>query len=108
MYKAYEYPRMKNQCIEKTSSDIDYRLLFTDINSTADVWNILYDENDEEESFRSDHIDPVYTEYSKVFVMLYQIFGLKGREILILMIMSLVWGMYFIIPIKIIGNRSIF
>ena len=48
---------MKNQCTEKKTSDIDYKELLPDINSTASIWNISDDETDEEESLSKDHTD---------------------------------------------------
>ena len=40
----YYYPRIKNYCIEKTISTIDYNKLFPEINSTANIWEIYDDE----------------------------------------------------------------
>ena len=41
---------MTKQCIEKTKSDLDYQIVFHDISSPANTWNISDDESDEEES----------------------------------------------------------
>ena len=38
-------------------SDIDYQKLLPDINSTAGIWNMSDDGNDEEESLSKDHTD---------------------------------------------------
>ena len=38
---------MKNKCTEKTISDVDYKKLLPDINSTANIWNMSDDESDE-------------------------------------------------------------
>ena len=46
---------MTNQCIEKTISDVDYKKLLPDINSTTNIWIMSDDESDEEESLSNDH-----------------------------------------------------
>ena len=55
--------------------------MLTDINSTADVWNISDDEVDKEESLRTDHNDYVHTDYSENIALLYQIFVLMESNI---------------------------
>ena len=41
---------MKNQCIEKTKSDLDYQRVFPEISSPANICNMSDDKSDEEES----------------------------------------------------------
>ena len=48
---------MTKQCIEGKISDIGYKKLHPDINSTANIWNMYDDESDEEESLSNDHTD---------------------------------------------------
>ena len=55
----YYYSRMTKQCIEKQISDIYYKKLIPDINSTANIWNMSDDEIDEE-----DFLSNNYTDYS--------------------------------------------
>ena len=50
MENFYYYSRMTNQCIEKTKPDLDYQRLFPDISSPSNIWNMSYDESNEEES----------------------------------------------------------
>ena len=49
MEKVYQYYRIKKQNIDKTSSNIDIKIIFSDINSTATVSNFSNDEIDKEE-----------------------------------------------------------
>ena len=46
---------MTKQCIEKKKSDIYYQEPFPDILSPANIWNILDDESNEEESSSNDY-----------------------------------------------------
>ena len=43
MNKVYYYLRMTNQCIEKTKLDLDYRRVFPDILSPANIQNMSDD-----------------------------------------------------------------
>ena len=54
---------MTNKYIDKTSYDIDNKVIFTYINSSADVWNFSDDKIDKEESLRSDHTESYHTGY---------------------------------------------
>ena len=56
---------MTNKYIDKTSYDIDNKVIFTYINSSADVWNFSDDKIDKEESLRSDHTESYHTDYLK-------------------------------------------
>ena len=47
MEKVHYYYIMKNQCIEKISYDIDAKVLFSDIKSIYDEWNLSNYEKDE-------------------------------------------------------------
>ena len=40
---------MTKQCIEKTKLDLDYQIVFPDIFSPDNIWNMSDDESDEEE-----------------------------------------------------------
>ena len=64
---------MTNKYIYKTIYNIDNKVIFPDINSSADVWNFSDDKIDKEELLRSDHTESYHTDYLKN--LLYQIFG---------------------------------
>ena len=76
---------MTKKCIEKKRSGIDYQILFPDIFSPANIWNESDDESDEEESIPND-----CTLYSDNICFSYQACGMKGRNILILVMLSMV------------------
>ena len=71
MGKVYYYSRMTKQCIYKTISYIYYQKLFSDINSTSNIWNMSDDESDEEESsskYYTDYLENLYFVISKFWV----------------------------------------
>ena len=56
---------MTKQCIQKTSSNIDNKVQFSDFNSTDNVWNLSDYEFDEKQSLRIDHAEFLNTDYSE-------------------------------------------
>ena len=82
MEKFYYYSRMNKQCIEKTKSDPDYQILFPDILSPANIWNMSDDESDEEESISNN-----CTLYSENIFLSNLSCGMKGRNIAILIML---------------------
>ena len=57
MDKVYYYSIMTKKCVEEKISDIDYKKLFPDVNSTANIWNMPEYESDKEDSLSNDHTD---------------------------------------------------